>query len=207
VERLGVRPLGDVEAEPLLSLAVAGSHPHIVAVAADFQAFSAHIGHHPRAATVEILAGTIAGSGSAQSASAKAKGWLAAELSALASEDRQERLRDVLIDIVGSAIGDTGAVTDDVGFADIGLDSIMAIDLRARLAHALALDLPATIAIDYPSLPALTAFLLQLLPSGASNETEKPAGRAEADTQSDEGPTEQSLDDLLRAVKDDLANF
>ncbi len=205
VERLGVRTLGDGEAEPLLSLAVAGSHPHIVAVSADFQAFSAHIGHHPRVATVETLAGAIAGPGPAQSAIAKAKGWLAAELSALASEDRQERLRDVLIDIVGLAIGDPGAVTDDVGFADIGLDSIMAIDLRARLAHALALDLPATIAIDYPSLPALTAFLLQLLPSGASIDTDHAVGRAETDA--DKEPSEQSLDDLIRAVKDDLANF
>lgn len=216
-ERLGVRTLGDEQAEPLLSLAAAGSQPHIVAVSADFQAFAAYVGHHPRANTVEALAGSSTLPGAAQAAVAKPKGWLANELSTLPADERTDRLRDVLIEIVGDAIGDRHAVTDDIGFADIGLDSIMAIDLRAKLAQALAADLPATIAIDYPNLLALTAFLLQLLPAAATGDetssvnkdvpATKPSvsagsGRASAETQ----PSDLSFDDLLRAVKDDLEN-
>ncbi|TWD44826.1 acyl transferase domain-containing protein [Agrobacterium vitis] len=208
-ERLGVHSLCDAEAEPLLAMAASGQQTHIIAVSANFQAFAAHIGAHPRSAIVEMLAGGASGQGAGIVAPAKPKGWLVQELSGLEADERAERLRDVLIEVIGDAIGDHGAVTDDVGFADIGLDSIMAIDLRARLAQALAADLPATIAIDYPNLPALTGFLLQLLPRVTASALDRPkpvAAPLESPVPQPE-PSELSLEDLLKAVRDDLANF
>ncbi|WP_027487387.1 type I polyketide synthase [Allorhizobium undicola] len=204
-ERLGVHVITDDMALPLLSLAAAGGETHIVAVSADFQAFAASMGHHPRAATLESLAGTAGAPGKGGEADLRAKGWLAQELGPLDPEDRAERLHEVLSDMVGEAIGDRDAVTDETGFADIGLDSIMAIDLRAKLAQALNTDLPATIAIDYPNLPLLSGFLLQLLPVAGEEPDKEQAGTVAPAT---EGETsQQSLEDLIRAVKDDLANF
>ncbi|WP_462203334.1 SDR family NAD(P)-dependent oxidoreductase, partial [Frankia sp. CcWB3] len=55
-ERLGVRPLADTDAGPLLGLAVNAVTPRIVAVAADFTRFIEAAAGHPRAALVADLA-------------------------------------------------------------------------------------------------------------------------------------------------------
>jgi acyl transferase domain-containing protein/acyl carrier protein len=50
------------------------------------------------------------------------------------------------------------------GFADLGLDSLGAIELRTHLEQALECRLPATLAFDYPTVEALVAHLLDRLP-------------------------------------------
>lgn len=47
----------------------------------------------------------------------------------------------------------------DVPLTDLGLDSLMAVDLRNRLQTALGRDLPPTIVFDYPTISALTGML------------------------------------------------
>ena len=48
----------------------------------------------------------------------------------------------------------------DQGFFDLGIDSLMAIDLRTRLESDLALPLPATLAFEYPSIQTLATYLV-----------------------------------------------
>ena len=43
---------------------------------------------------------------------------------------------------------------------DLGLDSLLAVELRNTLATALGRPLPATLLFDYPSIDALTDYLL-----------------------------------------------
>jgi hypothetical protein len=45
----------------------------------------------------------------------------------------------------------------------VGLDSLMAVELRNVLTRSLGKSLPATLLFDYPSLDALTGFLLKAL--------------------------------------------
>ena len=50
---------------------------------------------------------------------------------------------------------------------EVGLDSLMAVELRNVLTRSLSTSLPATLLFDYPSLDALASFLtrvLQLMP-------------------------------------------
>lgn len=47
------------------------------------------------------------------------------------------------------------------GFADIGLDSLMALKLKQQLDHDLALTLPTTIAFEYPTIERLARYLLE----------------------------------------------
>jgi len=55
---------------------------------------------------------------------------------------------------------------------DLGLDSLLSVSLRNELAATLGLDLPSTLLFDYPTLDALSAFLLdQLAGSEAALET------------------------------------
>jgi acyl transferase domain-containing protein/SAM-dependent methyltransferase/NAD(P)-dependent dehydrogenase (short-subunit alcohol dehydrogenase family)/acyl carrier protein len=49
------------------------------------------------------------------------------------------------------------------GFFRLGMDSLMTVDLRRRLEHALGVSLPATIAFEYPTVESLAAHLAGLV--------------------------------------------
>jgi NAD(P)-dependent dehydrogenase (short-subunit alcohol dehydrogenase family) len=80
------------------------------------------------------------------------------------------------------------AVPRSRGFADLGMDSLGAIELRTRLEQALECRLPTTLAFDYPTAEALVAHLRDRL--------WPPSGPAAAP------PDSSDLDDLSR---DELA--
>jgi acyl transferase domain-containing protein/acyl carrier protein len=58
-----------------------------------------------------------------------------------------------------------GALPRAQGFADFGMDSLGAIELRTHLEQALGCRLPATLAFDHPTVASLVAHLLDRLPS------------------------------------------
>lgn len=51
------------------------------------------------------------------------------------------------------------AVSEEQPLTEAGLDSLGALELRASLASAFNLELPATLIFDYPSISALAKFL------------------------------------------------
>jgi NAD(P)-dependent dehydrogenase (short-subunit alcohol dehydrogenase family) len=61
---------------------------------------------------------------------------------------------------------------------EVGLDSLMAVELRNRVGTGLALKrkLPATLLFDYPTVEALTAFLIQELAFNQAGPTDSPLG-------------------------------
>ena len=85
-------------------------------------------------------------------------GWRAAPSSQWPTLVRQhvaERTRQVLGVDASFVIPPTAALKD------LGLDSLMAVELRNVLTRSTARSLPATLLFDYPSLDGLTAFLLR----------------------------------------------
>jgi len=48
-------------------------------------------------------------------------------------------------------------------FMDSGLDSLGAVELRNSLASRFAMDLPATLTFDYPTIKALSQYLVENL--------------------------------------------
>ena len=173
--QLGVRALTDAEAAPLLAAALGARRTRLVAVAVDLARYAGRAAGHPRAALVRELVADVSGVVHDRSAggpptdrpaeAGRPAGWLRGMLLGLAGPDRQDRLRSAISDLVGETIGDTGRIDDSRGFAELGLDSIMAIDLRARLSHALDVELPATAALDHPTVRAMTAFVDSRLPA------------------------------------------
>jgi acyl transferase domain-containing protein/acyl carrier protein len=201
-ERMGLQPLSDADAAPLLALAVTTPQIRLVGVAMDPARYAQAVGDHPRTALVSALA--TGPRREAAAAPARPKGWLRGELEALDAQTRDDTLRAAIRQLVGQALGDPDKVEDQVGFAELGLDSIMVIDLRTQLAHGLDTDVPATAAIDYPNVAAMTRFVTGLVfPEPEAPEPPPPAQFAAEAPQVD--PEELSLEQLLAAVRDDLA--
>jgi hypothetical protein len=57
----------------------------------------------------------------------------------------------------------TTAIAPGLPLKEIGLDSLMAVELRNTLTRSIERSLPATLLFDYPSLNALTMYLMRVL--------------------------------------------
>ncbi|KIG15386.1 Malonyl CoA-acyl carrier protein transacylase [Enhygromyxa salina] len=74
-------------------------------------------------------------------------------LRALPARARVGALLTLVLEHTAGALGfpDASRLDPDTGFADLGLDSLMAVELRQRLQRVTQLSLPATLAFDYPT--------------------------------------------------------
>jgi acyl carrier protein len=71
------------------------------------------------------------------------------------------------------------AIQDAVPLQDIGLDSLMALELRSELAQSLGLALSAGTLFNYPTVNELTQHLLTLLPAADDAHAPAPASKGE----------------------------
>jgi acyl transferase domain-containing protein/NADPH:quinone reductase-like Zn-dependent oxidoreductase/SAM-dependent methyltransferase len=86
---------------------------------------------------------------------------------------------------------------------ELGLDSLMAVELRTLLGGGLQLEraLPATLAFDYPSMDAIASFLArELFGTGEGGE-----GRGASHTQQHERENDSARERLVAALSDDEA--
>ena len=78
---------------------------------------------------------------------------------------RQEILIDFVraqaVAVLGLQPGDR--MTLDAGLFDLGMDSLMSVELRKRLERGTGRKLPSTLTFNYPSINALAGFLLREL--------------------------------------------
>ena len=71
-------------------------------------------------------------------------------------------------DAVASVLG--SSVASDASLMEIGLDSLGAVELRNALSQQFELDLPATFTFDYPSVRAMSGFILSLIGESDSSD-------------------------------------
>jgi acyl carrier protein len=118
---------------------------------------------------------------------------------------------------VGAVLGcDAEAVPLEKGFFDLGMDSLLAMDLRARLEAALDDTLPPTLTFDHPTTERLAAHLAERIGGEtsvtvAALEPAAPTSAAltlpapDQDTLSEvEGLTEEELEALIDGEVDSL---
>jgi acyl transferase domain-containing protein len=90
--------------------------------------------------------------------------------------------RELLVAHVGEAAGKVLGLGSDQGidplqgWVDMGMDSLLAIELRNRLQGSLGRSLPSTLVFDYATLDALVEHLLQALPAAAPVEKSSAVG-------------------------------
>ncbi|MBZ6232803.1 SDR family NAD(P)-dependent oxidoreductase, partial [Streptomyces olivaceus] len=86
-------------------------------------------------------------------------------LAGLSRTDREEALTDVIREAVAAVLDHTGHgdIELDRPFADLGFDSLTAIELRASLQGSTGVKLPATLVFDHPDPRSLATELATLL--------------------------------------------
>ncbi|MGO1050364.1 type I polyketide synthase [Crossiella sp. CA198] len=82
------------------------------------------------------------------------------------AEDQARALRELVSERVASVLGHPGRIPADRPFQELGFDSLLALRLSRGLSAATGLNLPATLAFDYPTVAVLSEFLLREI-SGA----------------------------------------
>jgi NAD(P)-dependent dehydrogenase (short-subunit alcohol dehydrogenase family)/acyl carrier protein len=158
--RRGVRPLTDEEAAEILALAQQRPQAGLLAVAADFDQYAEHLGPRPGLRLVQGLISARTKPADQAREQTGPRGWLRDQLDAHDPAARSKTLRGAIRTALRDVLGGTGEIDDELAFAGLGLDSITMIDLRTNLAQALDADLPATMAVDHPSVAQLAAFIL-----------------------------------------------
>lgn len=83
------------------------------------------------------------------------------EIKALPVQERQNRLKSHVQELVGSVLGYTTAQTVDenAGLFDVGIDSLTGIELIGQLQKSLGCSLPSTLIFKYPTVASLAHFL------------------------------------------------
>jgi acyl transferase domain-containing protein/acyl carrier protein len=101
---------------------------------------------------------------------------LTEQLNALPLAQRQRFLRNYLIEQVAAVLGltETGQLATETGFSELGMDSLMTLELKNRLQKSVDMTLPSTLAFKYPSVDELLVFLVTDIFSGFFIEQTKP---------------------------------
>jgi len=213
LERQGIRPLATRQALALFGEALASGRPQLALMSVQWPVYLEVLGARGRSAFYEALAPSRPAAGPhAAVASSQPRHPIAERLKAALPHERPQVLASSLQEEVARILRLEPTQLDwRQGFAEMGMDSLMAIELRNVLQKGLGVSVPATVALDHPTIDFLVQHLLENVlklevqePRGKAPET-KPVPVAEP-----EGPLAESLDtlsdaELARLVAEDLA--
>ncbi|WP_194916636.1 type I polyketide synthase [Catenulispora rubra] len=228
--RLGITPLTDDQAAEVFGAALAecgrpAASGRLVALIVDTAHYAAAGAGHPRAVLFGDPGQDAATAARARRvAPTRPRGWLRAELDVLDPDERELRLAETVATLAGQVLG-AAPLAEDLGFAEAGMDSIMAIDLRNQLVEALDAPLAATVALDHPTAvrlagylraatvgadPAVSAASVVSVVSTAPAASVGPPASAAATAPIPADPGEEDLsalsfDELVRAVQADIS--
>ena len=96
------------------------------------------------------------------------------QLAALPPSRRLDHLQRSLQQMVGSILGMAEPPSIASGFTDLGMDSLMALELRRALERTCACKLPTTLVFEYPSIAALAEYLLAEILALSTAESSRP---------------------------------
>ncbi len=81
-------------------------------------------------------------------------------LEGVTGQERRTLISDYVRELVARALGmsQSRQIDDRQGLFDLGMDSLMSVELKGRLERSVGLTLPSTLTFNYPSVAALTGF-------------------------------------------------
>jgi acyl carrier protein len=145
----------------LARLAPAPPPPCLASIVAEVCAAQTRRDERASAVILSARPATTGAATGGSSPGANGSATLRQRLRDLAAPQRRERLAAHVHEQVARVLGfgPTHSIDPDRGFADMGLDSLMAVELRNQLQSSLAQPLPLAAALEHSTVDALTAFL------------------------------------------------
>lgn len=199
VDRLaarGVPPLDPGTGIQLLDEALRCGLPHLVASAFAPAELGAP-GLWPAARGLFASLSAEAGAGTADAADGRPAAVREEILAADTPNLRRQTMLAFLTEQVARVLGaPPDAVAADTPFQNLGLDSLMAIELRGRLEEALGVRLSATVVYAHPTAGALAAQLLSRLAPEEERTAAPPGATAPAPPPADPAADLSHLDDV-----------
>lgn len=129
---------------------------------------------------------------------------LATELRALAPSRRGDRVLELVLAATGAVLDlPPREIDPEIGFFDLGMDSILAVALKTRLEADTHTELPATLTFELPTPRKLASHLTELL-DGPSAEPANANDREQ--DQDDPAAAEPADDELLRLLSEATAS-
>jgi acyl transferase domain-containing protein len=137
----------------LLDTALGTGCPHLIAARLDFAALRAMA---DGGVLPDILCGLVRGR-----AAVRSPDGVRRQLGTLSANERRHTLLDLVrgqaADVLG--ISDPGTVPTDGGLLDVGFTSLTIVEFRNKLGVTIGLRLPATLALDHPTIDAVVDYL------------------------------------------------
>jgi acyl carrier protein len=166
--RIGLHTMTPATGAGVLELALATGRTHQVAASVDWSVFKDLFAARGRQHLfAEIGVASTGSAASAVSAVSGAPTALWTEFAAMGAASRIERLQAWLQAAVAATLrlpaGQRPAPSR--GFFEMGMDSLMAIEIKNRLQTELGVPLRATVVFNYPNIAALAEYLASLLPA------------------------------------------
>ncbi|MBP9051375.1 MAG: type I polyketide synthase [Ilumatobacteraceae bacterium] len=161
-QRLADRGVGALESAVALDVMdrlIGQTRAQAAVLAVDWQAMLAALGVVAPPLLAELTQGSIA------AAAPSVRRRLVAELVALDVGRRRDHVRAVVAEQVVAVLGldEREAIDGRQGLTDLGMDSLMAVELGNRLSALLDRSLPSTIPFEYPTLDEMTVYVEELL--------------------------------------------
>ncbi len=163
LERRGVRTLSPADALAGMADVMAGAGsttPEAVVARVDWSRFlPIYLQTGRRALLAEVAREVPESMSAAPDSTASTR--LVAELTAAPVQQRKKLVLEYLRDAVAEVTRvDSAEIREEAGFFDLGMDSLMAVELRRRLEQAVGAELPVTLAMDYPRIADVADYLL-----------------------------------------------
>jgi acyl carrier protein len=153
--QIGIRSIAPEHAMAAIEQLLASSdHPQVAVADIDWRRFGEFYSFGRQR---QLLAEVAPAPGPARENSTHSVGALDDEVVRLAPQDRRDWLIRTLQREVATVLDLDGAELPDVrtGFFRLGMDSLMAVELKDRLVRAFGIPFPATLVIDYPNIAEL----------------------------------------------------
>jgi acyl carrier protein len=169
----------------------------------DWTAFLAGLADVPPPPLLRLIAREVSTGASA----GPAEPGIRDRLASASPEEQDVLLRAHVSEQVGRVLrlAPSRSPSPDQDLAQLGLDSLMAMELRNRLQSSLGCSLPATLALEQRTVAALSSYLTSLQVQGGGVPAPKAvdSGRAAQLLERIDDLSEQDLDQLLGELKSD----
>jgi NAD(P)-dependent dehydrogenase (short-subunit alcohol dehydrogenase family)/acyl carrier protein len=157
--RMAAHGLGSIAPEHgirLLAQLMAGQQTQIGVLSVNWEAWARHFGNQ-----LPLLRDVLQDVSGAGQLTAAQPPELVRKLEAAPAEVRLELLLSHIQGEVAHVLGLDAAQPPDIhtGFSDMGMDSLMAVELKNRLQAALGIPLTSTLAFNYPTIEELVKYL------------------------------------------------